>query len=78
VVAERGGRRAYPAPPRQRYSWEEEAPEPEPDPEFELPSPPEVPVLWQRPDDPRGSVLPFRPRGDADRDPDRGAGSGDR
>jgi membrane associated rhomboid family serine protease len=69
-------RRADPEPPRQRYSWDEEPEEPEPDPEFELPSPPEVPVLWQRPDEPRGTVLPFRPRGDGESGP--GAGSGGR
>jgi hypothetical protein len=69
-------RRADPEPPRQRYSWDEEAEEPEPDPEFELPSPPEVPVLWQRPEEPRGTVLPFRPRGDGESGPGAGSGGG--
>ena len=56
-------RRADPAPPRRRYSWEMEE-EPPPETTLELPSPNEVPVLWHRPVD-RGSpetgvVLPFR------------------
>jgi membrane associated rhomboid family serine protease len=56
--------RADPAPPRKRYSWEDEA-EAEagavPDPEHELPRPDEVPVLWHRPAPPSvGKVLPFR------------------
>lgn len=62
-------RRADPQPPRPRYSWEDEAEEPAPDPELELPSPGEVPVLWQRPAEPTGVVLPFRPRGEPERDP---------
>lgn len=55
-------RRADPEPPRRRYSWEEE-PEPadEAD-ELEPPAPEAVPVLWQRPADQPGVVLPFRPR----------------
>jgi membrane associated rhomboid family serine protease len=59
--------RADPAPPRKRYSWEDE-PEDEPvaDAEHELPSPGEVPVLWHRPSAPPvGKVLPFR-RNDGD------------
>jgi len=59
--------RADPAPPRRRYSWEDE-PEAEvvPDPEHELPRPGEVPVLWHRPSPPPvGKVLPFR-RNDGD------------
>jgi len=55
-------RHADPEPPRRRYSWEDE---PEPaaeDAELELPAPTEVPVLWQRPPDRNGVVLPFRPR----------------
>ena len=58
-------RRADPEPPRQRYSWEDE-PEPAQDAdELELPAPGDVPVLWQRPDDQYGVVLPFRPRREA-------------
>ncbi|TNJ33299.1 rhomboid family intramembrane serine protease [Arenimonas terrae] len=53
---------ADPEPPRRRYSWEDE-PEPSPDAdELEPPAPDAVPVLWQRPADPNGVVLPFRPR----------------
>lgn len=58
-------RRADPEPPRKRYSWEDEDDEPAPgeeDGEFGLPRPDEVPVLWERPEEPRGVVLPFRPR----------------
>jgi hypothetical protein len=55
-------RRADPEPPRRRYSWEDE-PEPSVDTgELEPPAPDAVPVLWQRPADPNGVVLPFRPR----------------
>lgn len=55
-------RRADPEPPRRRYSWEEE-PEPAADTdELEPPAPEAVPVLWQRPADEHGVVLPFRPR----------------
>lgn len=59
-------RRADPEPPRKRYSWEDEDEEPAPgdeDGEFALPRPDEVPVLWRRPEEPRGVVLPFRPPG---------------
>ena len=55
-------RRADPAPPRRRYSWEDE---PEPNPESEVlepPSPSDVPVLWHRPEPDVDKVLPFRPR----------------
>jgi membrane associated rhomboid family serine protease len=65
-------RRRDPAPPRKRYSWEDEAVEPL---QSELqayeretyePAPPrDVPLLWQRPatgTDARGTVVPFRPR----------------
>lgn len=74
-------RRADPEPPRQRYSWEDEAEQAEPDPELELPGPDVVPVLWQRPEEPRGVVLPFRPRALAAPSADEGgtaaeAGSG--
>jgi len=57
-------RRADPPPPRKRYSWDDE-PEPEEDPDaevLELPSPDEVPVIWQRPLRVRGVVVPFRRR----------------
>jgi hypothetical protein len=55
-------RRADPEPPRRRYSWEDE-PEPAPDAdELEPPAPEAVPVLWRRPADLNGVVLPFRPR----------------
>jgi hypothetical protein len=57
-------RRADPQPPRKRYSWEDEA-EPEEDPDaevLELPSPDEVPVIWERPLRVRGVVVPIRRR----------------
>lgn len=53
-------RRRDAAPPQPRYSWEDE---PEPDPELDMLEPPRpdgVPVLWQRPAEERGTVLPFR------------------
>jgi membrane associated rhomboid family serine protease len=61
-------RRADPAPPRRKYSWEleEELAQQGLDAErdqFEPQRPREVPVLWQRnapADDARGTVLPFR------------------
>jgi len=57
-------RRADPAPPRRRYSWEDEAEEEEADPDgLEPPSPDEVPVIWQRPPlRVRPVVVPFRRR----------------
>jgi membrane associated rhomboid family serine protease len=62
VVAAALWYRADPAPPRKRYSWEDEAElEAVADPEHELPRPDEVPVLWHRPPPPSvGKVLPFR------------------
>jgi membrane associated rhomboid family serine protease len=61
-------RRADPAPPRRRYSWEEEeeeraraAAEAR---DLEPPSPDEVPVLWHPPLRVRGVVLPFRRPGE--------------
>jgi membrane associated rhomboid family serine protease len=61
-------RRADPAPPRRRYSWEVEeearaqaAAEAE---GLEPPSPEEVPVIWQPPLRVRGVVLPFRRPGE--------------
>ncbi len=42
--------RSDPAPPRKRYSWEDEGDDETPsEGELELPRPKEVPVLWQRP-----------------------------
>lgn len=56
-------RRADPVPPRRRYSWEIEEALP-PETTLELPSPNEVPVIWQRSADrtppETGVVLPFR------------------
>jgi membrane associated rhomboid family serine protease len=57
--------RADPAPPRKRYSWEdEEAADSDESArgEHELPAPQDVPVLWQRPPPTVGTVLPFRRR----------------
>ena len=56
-----------PLPPRRKYSWELEEELAaqslrEEHAQFEPPSPPHVPVLWQRTDDNRGVVLHFRPR----------------
>jgi membrane associated rhomboid family serine protease len=59
-------RRADPAPPRRRYSWEDEeaaAGLPGADAAMLEPTSPEqVPVLWERPPAEHGVVLPFRPR----------------
>lgn len=53
-------RRLDPPPMRAPYSWEVE-PEPTEDAQaLEPPRPSEVPVLWQRPPESRGNVLPFR------------------
>ena len=56
-------RRADPAPPRRRYSWEIEEESP-PETTLELPSPNDVPVIWHRTPDRQptetGVVLPFR------------------
>jgi len=64
-------RHADPVPPRRKYSWELEEEEAEraarADREtFEPASPHDVPVLWRRDAAPeeRGTVLPFRRRGD--------------
>jgi membrane associated rhomboid family serine protease len=60
-------RRADPAPPRKRYSWEDEdeasadADAAQAD-EHEPPRPDDVPVLWHRPPPVVGKVLPFRRR----------------
>ena len=63
--------RVDPAPPRRRYSWEDEADEPEPDGERELPRPADVPVLWHRPEggSERGRVIRF-PRDGSRSEPD--------
>ena len=60
-------RKIDPAPPRKRYDWEDESEEEfAVDDEFELPSPLDVPVLWDRNDaKPRnGQVIEFPPRRD--------------
>jgi membrane associated rhomboid family serine protease len=72
-------RRRDPIPPRKRYSWEDEAVEPlaselqtEERATYEPASPPQVPILWHRPDpapEARGVVLPFRPRPRSDEPP---------
>lgn len=54
-------RGADPLPPRKRYSWELEE-EAGPDAELEPPAPHDVPVLWHRPQEERGVVLPFERR----------------
>ncbi|MCI4568039.1 rhomboid family intramembrane serine protease [Lysobacter sp. CFH 32150] len=60
-------RRSDPLPPRKRYSWEleeelaAEAARAERE-QFEPVSPRDVPVLWQRPSEPTGVVLPFPPK----------------
>ena len=58
-------RKTDPVPPRKRYDWENESDEEFAfDDEFELPSPQDVPVLWERDrEEPRnGQVIEFRPR----------------
>lgn len=62
-------RRSDPQAPRKQYSWdieEERAAEAArlDREQFEPPHPPEVPVLWRRPRDQGGVVLPFRVRRD--------------
>lgn len=57
--------RLDPKPARKRYSWEDEDDSLEPlDPELEMPSPQNVPVLWQRVQERPGEVriLQFPPR----------------
>jgi membrane associated rhomboid family serine protease len=68
VVAALLWRHRDPLPPRKRYSWEEEGEElaaaaARERAALELPSPAEVPVLWQRPEADSGKVLPFRRSG---------------
>jgi membrane associated rhomboid family serine protease len=59
-------RRADPAPPRRRYSWEDEPEPSDANDPLELPSPEQVPVIWQRPpsgsDTARDNILRFPPR----------------
>ena len=53
-------RNADPIPPRKLYSWElEDDTIPLDNAELELPKPTEVQVLWHRPEEIRGVVLPF-------------------
>lgn len=56
-------RKLDPPAPRKRYSWEEEEDSivPVRD-ELEPPAPHDVPVLWQRPEETRGTVLRFPTR----------------
>lgn len=65
-------RHADPLPPRKKYSWdlEDEAAFDEQD-ELELPPPDDVPVLWRRPPEERGVVLPFPKRDSPPRDSQR-------
>ncbi|MEZ0471334.1 rhomboid family intramembrane serine protease [Luteimonas salinilitoris] len=57
-------RRADPQVPRRRYSWEDEddLEAGAYDDTLEPPSPRDVPVLWERPEEPRGTVLSFPDR----------------
>lgn len=56
-------RRLDPPPARAPYSWELEPETDDPDDAtLEPPRPDTVPVLWQRPPEARGTVLPFRRR----------------
>jgi len=69
-------RRADPLPPRKKYSWdlEDESAFDERD-ELELPQPDDVPVLWRRPPEERGVVLPFPRRDGPPAEPQRPADS---
>ncbi len=68
IVAALLFRLSDPLPPRRRYSWEDEEDDEldsasDVDPELEPPSPQQVPVLWQRGQEPeRPVVVPLRPR----------------
>jgi membrane associated rhomboid family serine protease len=64
VVAAIALRKLDPAPPRKRYSWEDEPEEPALDDELEPPRPRDVPVLWDGPRRQTGgdNVVPFPPR----------------
>lgn len=67
VLAALRWRALDPAPPRRRYSWEEEEAGAGTDgdaAQFELPAPKDVPVLWRRPPEARGVVLRFPERRD--------------
>ncbi len=58
-------RKTDPAPPRKRYDWEDDLNDEEiVDDELEPPSPRDVPVLWERSDDPQHDekIIEFRPR----------------
>ena len=63
-------RKLDPQPPRKRYSWEDEDDSVTPIHDeleragLEPTSPRDVPVLWQRPGETRGTVLRFPPRGE--------------
>lgn len=64
--------RLDPAPPRKRYSWEDEDDALEPlDAELELPRPHDVPVLWSGPgrSEAAAKVIRFPQRGELPRDP---------
>lgn len=50
-------RKLDPELPRKRYSWEDEEELEAANDELEPPAPQDVPVLWHRPDQPRGVVL---------------------
>ncbi len=56
-------RYADPLPPRKRYSWDLEGEAERDAAELELPKPDDVRVLWHRPLEERGVVLPFARRG---------------
>jgi membrane associated rhomboid family serine protease len=68
VIAGLRWRRLDPAPPRRRYSWEdeEEMPAAANEEVLELPRPDDVPVLWQRTEEVKGQVIPFRRRSNPD------------
>ena len=66
-------RRRDPQAPRVRYSWEDEEDGVDLQAQagrdaLEPPSPDDVPVIWQRSEEPRGTVLKFRPRDRRGRD----------
>lgn len=68
--------RLDPAPPRRRYSWEDEPEESaSADAEYELPPPQDVPVLWHREaesgEEARGQIIPFPQRRRSEDSPDK-------
>lgn len=72
VIAALLFRHADPLPPRKKYSWDfEDDPPLADDEELELPKPDDVPVLWHRPAEQRGVVLPFPRREPPSTDPPR-------